>query len=218
MPSLDKSFFQVSGTCDPINGDYTNNSNVFSKDDAEKIYIKTLLNQKTICSKKLIERSTTAMQNGNLNKAKEAIDKALRVNPKDKKTLLQASKISMDLNKNVDAINYVDEVIQQDPSIAIAYGLRGFIKHKLGDRKSACIEFKKAISLGDELTKELFSSGSSNFNYCSLDETVKEFVEESKDESKDESKNTSSNSIRKSDEIKCKTGNYLITDGEKFCL
>ena len=213
-PSLEKTFFQVSGYCDPLNGDYSHDLNVFTKDMAEKRYMKTILNQSSICSKKLVERSTDAMKNGNLDEAKEAIDKALRVNQKDKATLLKASQISMELNKNIDAMNYLDKLIQQDPSIAIAYGLKGYINHNLGDTNTACKEFKKAISMGDEFTKKIFSDGSSRFNYCSLDGPAKDFGEKNGDEIT----NNSSNLIIQSDEIKCANGNYLIADGEKFCL
>ena len=68
--------------------------------------------------------------------------------------------------------------------------------------------------MGDEFTKKMFSDGSSRFNYCSLDGSVKDFGEKNEDEIK----NNSSNLIIKSDEIKCATDNYLIADGEKFCL
>ena len=147
---------------------------------AEKIYLKTLVNQRPICSMKLLERSTDAIKNGNLDKAKETIDKALRVNPKD----------------------------------AFSYGLKGYINHNLGDTNTACKAFKKAISMGDDFTKNIFSDESLRFNYCSLDGSAKDFGEKSQDESE----NNSSNSIIKSDENKCATGNYVISNGEKFCL
>ena len=179
-PSLDKTFFQVSGYCDPLNGSYDYDLNVFTKDVAEKIYLKTLVNQISICSMKLIERSNDAIKNGNLDKAKETIDKALRVNPKD----------------------------------SFSYGLKGYINHNLGDTNTACKAFKKAISMGDDFTKNIFSDGSLRINYCSLDGSAQDFGEKSEDESE----NNSSNLIIKSDEIKCATDNYLIADGEKFCL
>ena len=68
--------------------------------------------------------------------------------------------------------------------------------------------------MGDDFTKKIFSDGSLRFNYCSLDGSAKDFGEKSEDESE----NNSSNSIIKSDEIKCVTGNYVISNGEKFCL
>jgi len=179
-PSLDKTFFQVSGDCDPLKGSYDYDLNVFTKDMAEKIYLKTLVNQIPICSMKLLERSTDAIKNGNLDKAKETIDKALRVNPKD----------------------------------AFSYGLKGYINHNLGDTNTACKAFKKAISMGDDFTKNIFSDESLRFNYCSLDGSAKDFGEKSQDESE----NNSSNSIIKSNETKCATGNYVISNGEKFCL
>ncbi len=49
------------------------------------------------------------------------------------------------------AISDLTKAIEINPNFAEAYSLRGFSKGSgLGDRESACTDFKKSASLGDE--------------------------------------------------------------------
>ena len=56
------------------------------------------------------------------------------------------------------AISDFNKVIEIDPKDAKAYNNRGISKSNIGDKKGACDDYKKAISLGSKGTEKWFKT------------------------------------------------------------
>ena len=51
----------------------------------------------------------------------------------------------------------LNKVIELNPKDALAYNIRGLCKSELGDKVGACLDWKKAVKLGDETAKDKIS-------------------------------------------------------------
>jgi len=56
-----------------------------------------------------------------------------------------------------EAIKDYTKTLELDPGNSLAYLNRGLAKAELGDKNNACLDFKKALELGNKKAEELIS-------------------------------------------------------------
>ncbi|MGD9561562.1 MAG: tetratricopeptide repeat protein [Pyrinomonadaceae bacterium] len=109
----------------------------------------------------LIKRAETAIETKNYPGALRILDAILAKQPKNAAALTQKARVLFFQGKSEAALALADDAIAADPSISVAYNLRGLLKGRLGrDINDALADFDRAIELDAKNHKAWMNRGS----------------------------------------------------------
>lgn len=96
---------------------------------------------------------------GDVEKAKEDLNRILKINPDQEKTYYELAKIALDKGRDYKlAIEYLDKAILINPKNKDYYSERGMAKHSLNDFASAGEDLSSAIKIGGGTAKNYYYS------------------------------------------------------------
>ena len=98
------------------------------------------------------DRAFEKGENGDYYGAISDFTKAIEINPNYAKAYNNHGWIKAKLKDYYGAISLYTKAIEINPNYALAFANRGSSKESIGDMKGACDDWRKASSLGDELS------------------------------------------------------------------
>ena len=87
------------------------------------------------------------LERGDTDRAADALDKALRLNPESAEATNQLGVVSMIRGNTEHALNCFNRSIELNPAHAEAYANRGLLRKRIGDPAGAASDFKTALAV-----------------------------------------------------------------------
>lgn len=89
----------------------------------------------------------SAWKSGDLKRADAAFDRALEIEPRNVKTLLNSSRVLLELGTTDDALTRVGAAIEIDSGSAESHRMMGRVRSARGERDSAIVSYRVGLSL-----------------------------------------------------------------------
>lgn len=87
---------------------------------------------------------------GEYNRAKEALEKAIDIDPRHVKSWINLSRVHLDDQNSVEAIAALDAALTIDPNNKTVYRLKGRALHQQGLNEDALAAYRQALSLDEK--------------------------------------------------------------------
>jgi tetratricopeptide (TPR) repeat protein len=107
----------------------------------------------------LLEQGNTLRETGDHDASLESFERAIKINPMDKRAYLGRAGTFARMDKISWAFRDIDKALELDPKLAKAYVVRGKIYRKQGDYSEAIRQLNKALKLNPDFAEAYFERG-----------------------------------------------------------